>query len=173
MPLRNIRTYPDPVLRRKAEQVTEFDENLKQLVSNMAETMYNAPGVGLAANQIGVLQQVVVIDASEEKNNLMALINPEIFDGEGSVTDEEACLSVIDYGAKVKRFQKIKVKALNIEGKPVEFTAEDWFARVVQHEVDHLNGVLYIDHISALKRALYKKKRKKQLREEQAAGHDK
>lgn len=167
MALRNIITYPNPVLRKKAKPVTSFDEALKQLVSDMAETMYEAPGVGLAANQVGVLQQVVVIDASEGKNQLMALINPKIIYGEGCQSDEEGCLSVVDLSAKVKRFTKIKVKAQDVDGNETEFEAEDWFARVVQHELDHLNGILFIDHLSALKRALYKKKRKKQLKEEQ------
>ncbi|MCB2184541.1 MAG: peptide deformylase [Desulfobulbaceae bacterium] len=173
MALREILTYPNPILRQNAEPVTDFDESLRKLVNDMAETMYDAPGVGLAANQIGVVQQIVVIDASEEKNDLMALINPEILSGEGSQVDEEGCLSVVGLSAKVKRFNKIKVKAFDVEGKEIEFEAEEWFARVVQHEVDHLKGTLFIDHLSSLKRSLYKKKRKKQLKEEQAAKNDK
>ena len=177
MALREILTYPNPLLRKKAEPVTKFNDDLRELVQDMAETMYDAPGVGLAANQIGVLQQIVVIDVTpkDEENKLIVLINPEIFDGEGSISEEEGCLSVVDYAAKVKRFSKISVRTQDITGKKTEFTAEDWFARVIQHEVDHLNGILYIDHISALKRTLYKKKRKKQLREEkeQAQKHDK
>ena len=168
MSLREIFTYPDPVLRKKAKPVTEFDEKLQQLVKDMAQTMYDAPGIGLAAPQIGVSKQVVVMDLSseEEDNQLMVLINPEILSGEGSQTDEEGCLSVVDLKAKVKRFSNIVVRAQDLEGNTNEFEADEWFARVIQHEVDHLNGVLFIDRISSLKRALYKKKRKKQLQKE-------
>ena len=168
MSLREIFTYPNPVLRKKAEPVTEFGEELQQLVKDMAQTMYDAPGIGLAAPQIGVSKQVVVMDNTdkEEENHLMVLINPEILSGEGSRTDQEGCLSVVDYEAKVKRFSHISVRAQDVEGNVNEFEADEWFARVIQHEVDHLNGVLFIDRISSLKRALYKKKRKKQLRKE-------
>jgi peptide deformylase len=170
MAIREIIKYPDPLLRKKARPITEFNAELKELVADMAETMYAAPGVGLAANQIGVLLQIVVIDVSpkEDKTKLIPLINPEILAGEGSVIDEEGCLSVVDYAANVERFSLIKVCARDLEGKKIEFEADGWFARVIQHEVDHLEGKLFIDHLSSLKRALYKKKRRKQLlREEQ------
>lgn len=170
MAIREIIKYPDPLLRKKARPITEFNAELKELVADMAETMYAAPGVGLAANQIGVLLQIVVIDVSpkEDKTKLIPLINPEILEGEGSVIDEEGCLSVVDYAANVERFSLIKVCARDLEGKKIEFEADGWFARVIQHEVDHLEGKLFIDHLSSLKRALYKKKRRKQLlREEQ------
>lgn len=177
MAIREILKYPNPLLRKKASPVTEFNAQLKELIADMAETMYAAPGVGLAANQIGVLQQIVVVDVShkEEKYKLIPLINPEILEGEGSVVDEEGCLSVVDYCANVERFSHIKVRARNVEGGKIEFEADGWFARVIQHEVDHLDGKLFIDHLSSLKRALYKKKRKKQLKEEQeqAANNDK
>jgi len=177
MAIREIVKYPNPVLRKKAEPVTEFDATLKELISDMAETMYAAPGVGLAANQVGVLRQVVVIDVSpkDQKNRLIPLINPQITEGEGSVIDEEGCLSVVDYAANVERFSHIKVRAQDPQGKKVEFEADGWFARVIQHEVDHLDGKLFIDHISSLKRALYKKKRKKQLlkEEQEQAKNDK
>lgn len=158
--------YPNPVLRKKATPVTDFNDGLKKLVADMAETMYEAPGIGLAAPQIGVSKQVLVIDTSEEKNELLVLVNPQIVQGEGSQIDEEGCLSVVDLSAKVKRFEKITVKAQNLEGKEIEFEAQEWFARVIQHEIDHLNGILFIDHLSSLKRALYNKKRKKQLKAE-------
>jgi peptide deformylase len=170
MAIREIIKYPDPLLRKKARPITEFNAELKELVADMAETMYAAPGVGLAANQIGVLLQIVVIDVSpkEDKTKLIPLINPEILEGEGSVIDEEGCLSVVDYAANVERFSLIKVCARDLEGRKIEFEADGWFARVIQHEVDHLEGKLFIDHLSSLKRALYKKKRRKQLlREEQ------
>ncbi|MFH1217094.1 MAG: peptide deformylase [Pseudomonadota bacterium] len=174
MAIREILKYPHPILRHPAEPVTEFNEELLKLISDMAETMYDAPGVGLAANQVGVLLQLVVVDVSpKDEKKLIPLINPEILEGEGSQVDEEGCLSVVDYAANVKRFERIKVRAFTPTGKQIEFEAEGWFARVIQHEVDHLRGTLFIDHLSSLKRALYKKKRRKQLKEEEAGSHDK
>ena len=165
MAIRDILKYPDPLLRQEAEPVTEFDDDLQQLIVDMADTMYDAPGVGLAAPQIGVSKQLVVMDitAKDEEPQLIVLVNPEISEGEGSAVEEEACLSVVDLSAKVKRFSHIRVKGLNAQGEAVDFEADDWFARVIQHEVDHLRGTLFIDHLSRLKRSLYKKKRKKQL----------
>lgn len=165
MALREILTFPDPILRKKANEVTEFDEDLKKLAMDMAETMYNAPGVGLAANQIGVLLQIVVVDISrpDEEKKFITLVNPVLSEGEGCETDEEGCLSVIEYTSKVERFKKIKVNARDLDGNPLEFEAENYFARVIQHEVDHLHGKLFIDRISSLKRNLYKKKLKKIL----------
>jgi len=165
MAIREIITYPHPILREKAKKITTFDDELRVLVADMVETMFDAPGVGLAANQIAVPRQVVVIDrsTSPDKKETLALINPIISNGEGSVVDEEGCLSVLDFQSKVKRFQKIHVTAQDIEGNPLEFDAEDRFARIIQHEVDHLRGTLYIDRISSLKRTLYKKKLKKIL----------
>ncbi len=166
MSIQKIITYPNPLLRKKNAKVTTFDDDLKKLVQDMKETMYDAPGIGLAANQIGVSKQVVLIDISEEEDEkkFMVLVNPVLTDGQGTVVDEEGCLSVIDYTAKVKRFQKIHVTAQDVEGNPVEFDAEDRFARIIQHEVDHIFGKLFIDRISALKRGLYKKKLAKILR---------
>ncbi|XOF32687.1 MAG: peptide deformylase [Candidatus Electrothrix sp. YB6] len=166
MAIREIVTYPASVLREKAEKITEFDDALRELAQDMAETMYDAQGVGLAGNQIGVARRIVVVDISEKEEELknIVLINPVISDGEGSVPDQEGCLSVIEYSAKVDRFQKIRVTAQNIEGEQVDFVAEDRFARIIQHEVDHLHGTLFIDRISSLKRSLYKKKLKKILK---------
>lgn len=166
MAIRTIITYPHPVLREKAKKVTTFDDTLRQLVADMGETMWVAPGVGLAANQVAVAKQVIVVDVSEtpEDKEFMPLINPVISEGEGTVIDEEGCLSVIECEAKVKRFQKIHVKAQDLNGNPLEFDAEDRFARIIQHEVDHLRGVLFIDRLSSLKRTLYKKKLKKLLK---------
>lgn len=165
MALLEILKYPHPVLRQQTEPIREFDAELRELIENMAETMYDAPGVGLAAPQVGVSKQLVVIDVSpkDADRELIVLINPEISEGEGDAVEEEGCLSVVDLSAKVSRFTNIKVKAHNAKGEPVEFSANDWFARVIQHEIDHLHGTLFIDHLSRLKRALYKKKRKKQL----------
>jgi len=169
MAIRTILTYPHPVLRQKAEKITVFDQELHTLVEDMAETMYQAPGVGLAANQIGIARQVVVVDRStaENERTYITLVNPVITNGEGSVIDDEGCLSVIDCYAKVKRFRTIQVIAQDVEGNPLEFEASDRYARIIQHEVDHLLGTLFIDRLSSLKRALYKKKLKKILQEQE------
>ena len=169
MALRTIITYPHPVLRQKAEPITVFDDDLKTLAQDMAETMYQAPGVGLAANQIGIARQLVVVDRSTDdtEKKFITLINPVISEGEGSVTDEEGCLSVIECYAKVKRFQKIRVTARDIDGNSLDFIAVDRFARIIQHEVDHLLGTLFIDRLSSLKRVLYKKKLKKMLQDQE------
>jgi peptide deformylase len=167
MAILEILTYPNPILRKKTTPITEFGEELKTLVQSMTETMYDAPGVGLAAPQIGLSICLVVIDLSprDEENQPIVLANPEIIEAEGAVMDEEGCLSLPELNAKVKRAERIKVKAQNIDGEPIEFEAEEWFARVVQHELDHLQGILFLDKISVLKRAMYKKKRKKILAE--------
>ncbi|MDD2464625.1 MAG: peptide deformylase [Desulfobulbus sp.] len=169
MAIRDIITFPHPVLRQKAETITEFNEELKALVEDMADTMYKAPGVGLAANQIGVARRVVLVDQSieDDERNFITLVNPEITQGEGSVVQEEGCLSVIECYSNVKRYQKIHVTAQDVEGRPLEFDAEDRFARIIQHEVDHLLGTLFIDHLSTLKRAMYKKKLKKILKDQE------
>ena len=169
MAIKEILTYPNSALRQKTARVTEFNDSLKELATDLAETMYAAPGSGLAANQIGACVSVVVIDisAEEEEKKHLVLVNPEIVDKEGTQIDDEGCLSVIDLSARVKRYQKLQVRAQDIEGETWEFAAEDFMARVIQHEVDHINGILFIDHLSSLKRALYKKKLKKILREQQ------
>ena len=169
MAIKKIFTYPDPVLRQKVETVTSFDDSLKQLAADLAETMYAAPWAGLAANQIGVCLRIVVLDVSvdkEEKKHLV-LVNPEIIEKEGCQVDEEWCLSVIDLTANVERYSKLVVRAQDLDGKTWEFPAEDFFARVIQHELDHLNGILFIDHLSVLKRSLYKRRLKKLLREQE------
>ncbi len=169
MALKEIVTDPFPVLKKQTAPVTEFGPELKKLVQDMAETMYAAPGVGLAANQIGVSLQVAVIDITpkeEEKAELIVLVNPRIVNAEGEQVGEEGCLSVIDYATNVKRFEKIQVEAQDIEGKPLNFVAEGFLARVIQHELDHLGGKIFVDRLSTLKRALYRKRRKKQLLQE-------
>ncbi len=168
MTIRAILTYPDPALRRETDTVAIFDTALQQLVNDMAETMYDAPGIGLAACQIGVSRQVIVVDLSEKKGqrNFMPLINPKIIDKEGHQIDEEGCLSVPELTSKVKRFKRIVVSYQDIEGRPAEISAEDRFAVVLQHEIDHLHGILFIDHLSSLKRRLYKKKVRKMLSHE-------
>ena len=136
MAIKKILTYPDPVLRQKVETVTSFDDSLKQLAHDLTETMYDAPGVGLAANQVGVCLRVVVIDisAGKEEKKPLVLVNPEILEKEGCQVDEEGCLSVIDLTANVERYKKLLVRAQDLEGRTWEFPAEDFFARVIQHE---------------------------------------
>lgn len=161
-----IYTYPDPVLNTGAELVKNIDEDLQTLIDRMAETMYAAPGIGLAANQVGELKRVIVFDLSpkDEGRNLCVLINPEIVLAEGSIDYEEACLSVIDFSAEVTRSACVKVRGVDRHGDPVDIEAEDLLAICLQHEIDHINGVLFIDHISNLKRTLYKKKIKKMMK---------
>ena len=166
-----IYTYPDPVLRAHAEPVKEIDNDIQNLIDNMIETMYEAPGIGLAANQVGVLKRVIVFEGfpREKKGEPQILINPEIVISEGKISSEEACLSVIDYAADVTRASHIKARGLDRQGNVVEMEAEDLKAICLQHEIDHLNGVLFIDHISSLKRSLYKKRLKKRLKESEAS----
>lgn len=168
---KRIYTYPASVLRQVAEPVNEIDAETLALIEGMAETMYAAPGIGLAANQIGALKRIVVYDLSsrEQGRNLKVLINPEIVTAEGKTSYEESCLSVIEYAAEVERSANIKVRGFDEDGNPVDVEAEGLLAICLQHEIDHLNGVLYIDHISNLKRALYKKKLKKLMKNEDAA----
>ena len=172
MALREILTYPNSILRQQAEPVTAFDAELEKLLADMAATMYAAPGIGLAANQIGLPLQVVVIDITpkDADKELIELINPQLLPvGEETDIDDEGCLSVPEFTAKVKRFRHLKVTARNRSGAPLEFEADGLLARVLQHEVDHLQGRLFIDRLSALKRSLYKKKRKKQLQQDEQA----
>ena len=165
MAIKKIITYPNPVLRKKVEPVTTFDESLQELARDLIETMYAAPGAGLAANQIGVSLSIVVINDSkdEDEKKPLVLVNPEIIEKGERQVDEEGCLSVIDLTAKVERYRKLLVRAQDLHGKTWEFPAEDFFARVIQHELDHLNGILFIDRLSPLKRTLYKKRLKKIL----------
>ncbi len=170
MAKKEIVTYPNPILKKKSKPITAFDSELKHLVDDMAETMFAVPGSGLAAVQIGALLQVLLMNLSdnENENKYLALINPEILEKQGIQSDKEGCLSVPDYFTKVKRAQKVKVQACDINGNEHKYEFEDWLARVVQHEVDHLNGILILDRISSLKRALYKKRRKKQLKKKKS-----
>ncbi len=165
MSIRKIYQYPEPVLRKKARKIEDFTPELKVLIEDMAETMYDAPGIGLAAPQVGESIQLLVVDTSVDKENreYMAVINPEITASEGTQIDEEGCLSVPDLTANVKRFKKIGLSYQDADGNTRELVAEDRFAVVLQHEIDHLNGILFIDHLSPLKRNLYKKKMKKIL----------
>jgi len=163
-----IYTYPDPVLKTPAEPIREIDEDVQRLIDWMIETMYAAPGIGLAANQVGVLKRVIVFDRNprERGRDPAVLINPEVVLGESQIKWEEACLSVPDFSAEVVRKGQVKVRGLDQHGNPSNIEAEDLLAVCLQHEVDHLNGTLFIDHISGLKRALYKKKIMKMLKEQ-------
>jgi peptide deformylase len=148
--------------------VKNIDGELQQLVDNMAETMYAAPGIGLAANQVGIAKKLLVYDVTpkDECRNFAVLINPEIVLSEGEIIHDEACLSILDFSAPIKRKARIKVKGVDRHGNPVDIEAEDLLAVCLQHEIDHLNGKLILDHVSGLKRSLYKKKLKKLLESE-------
>ncbi|UCG80872.1 MAG: peptide deformylase [Desulfobacterales bacterium] len=170
MAIRRILTYPDTILREPAEPVTNIDGKIQQLVDDMAATMYHAPGIGLASNQVGEPCRIIIFDTSpkDEPNDLVVVINPEIVEANGVVVDEEGCLSVIDYRADVKRAECITVKGLDREGNPITLKKEGLPAIVLQHEIDHLNGILFIDRISKLKRELYKRRLKKLLNQREA-----
>jgi peptide deformylase len=148
-------------LRKKAAIVKTVDDKIKKLVDDMLETMYVSHGVGLAATQVNVHQRIVVIDVSEEKDTPLCLINPEIIEKDGEKESEEGCLSVPGFFEQVIRAEHIIVKALNREGEPIQFDAKDLLAVCVQHELDHLNGKLFVDYISPLKRQRIKKKLEK------------
>jgi peptide deformylase len=166
--LLNILEFPDERLRKKAVKVQAVDEKIKNLVDDMLETMYESRGVGLAATQVNVHLRVIVIDVSEQKDTPLCLINPEIIEKDGVEESEEGCLSVPGFFEKVKRAEHIKVKALDKDGKTYEFEARDLLAVCVQHEIDHLDGKLFVDYISPLKRQRIKKKLEKIHKMEQS-----
>ena len=168
MALLKILHFPDPRLHTVAKPVAAVDDTIRQLAANMAETMYAAPGIGLAANQVNVAKRVIVLDVSEEKNAPLALINPEVVDRQGQEESDEGCLSVPGVYEKVKRAEKIRVRALDRDGEPVEFDAEGLLAVCIQHEIDHLEGKLFVDYLSPLKRQLARKKVRKEQRQRQA-----
>lgn len=165
-----ILEYPDPRLRINAEPVTKVDAEIRRLVEDLLETMYAAPGIGLAATQVDVHKRVLVVDVSEQRDNPYCLINPEVCWTEGKIGHEEGCLSVPDVYEQVERAQRIRVKALNPDGEPVEFEAEDLLAVCIQHEIDHLNGKLFVDYLSELKRQRLKKRLLKKAK--RAASHE-
>lgn len=155
MPLREIVTYPSPLLREKCADVSTFDDSLHRLVNDMSLTMYASSGIGLAACQIGVLQRVALVDVSEQQDQKLVLINPEIVTREGTVSSEEGCLSIPEYRDTIKRDEHIVVRAQNIEGEEFELSASGILSICIQHEVDHLNGILFVDHLSRLKRGFF------------------
>jgi peptide deformylase len=156
--------YPDPRLRIRAEPVTKFDIELKTLVADMFETMYAAPGIGLAATQVDVHKRLLVCDIGVESKQPYCLINPEILSAEGKTNSEEGCLSVPEYYDFVDRAAVIRVRAYDTEGKPFELTAEGMLAVCIQHEMDHLDGKLFVDYLSELKRERLKKKASKKAK---------
>lgn len=168
--------YPDPFLKTHAARVESVDDSVRKLIDDMIETMYYARGIGLASVQVGDTRRVVVLDVPDEDEkerakgrNLMALVNPEIVSAEGETFYEEGCLSVPGVTADVERAARVKVKALDRDGKPFEIEAEGLLAIALQHELDHLNGVLFIDRLSRLKRELVKRRYKKSLETEERA----
>lgn len=167
MAVLEIKKYPDEVLKRKALPVERIDDSLQSLIDDMIETMYAAPGVGLAAPQVGVSKRLIVIDVStrEEKSPLIVLVNPQIIEADGFVEFEEGCLSVPEYIALITRAERTVVKGLDRKGAPVEIEGTGLLARALQHEIDHLDGVLFIDRMSSIKREFFKKRYRKTLRE--------
>lgn len=168
MSILRIFHYPEPVLKQTAEPIAEIDEPLRTLARDMAETMYAAPGVGLAAPQIGISRRLVVLDCApkDAPPELLTCINPEIVEQEGETYEEEGCLSVPGFYAKVPRNARVKVRYLDLEGRKVEMQADGLLAIAFQHEIDHLNGVLFVDHLSPLKKGIFRKKYQKLLEQQ-------
>ena len=156
--------YPDPRLRNKAQSVEQVDDKISKLVDDLLETMYAAPGIGLAATQVNVAKQIVVIDLSENKDQPLCLINPQILQASGEEETEEGCLSVPGIYETVKRAESIRIRALNRQGEPFEMDAEGILAVCIQHELDHLDGKLFVDYLSQLKKQRIKKKLEKKAR---------
>ncbi len=168
MALLPILEYPDPRLRIRAEPVLEVDETISTLVSDMLETMYEAPGIGLAATQVNIHKRLLVLDISEKRNEPCCLINPKILSREGQIGYEEGCLSVPGFSEEIQRAERISVEALDEKGNPRKFEAEGLFAVCIQHEMDHLEGKLFVDYLSELKRQRLKKKIMKQSKQTKA-----
>ncbi|GAB6183829.1 peptide deformylase [Thermodesulfovibrio hydrogeniphilus] len=166
MALLEIRKYPDEVLKKRAEKVDNIDSELQKLIDDMIETMYKANGVGLAAPQVGVSKRLIVVDTSprEENQKLIVLINPEILQSDEDILSEEGCLSLPGFITRLKRKEKVLVKGLDREGKEIEIEAEGLLSRALQHEIDHLDGILLIDRISPLKKELFRRKYQKTKR---------
>lgn len=169
MAILDILHFPDPRLRNKAKPVAMVDEAIRRLVDDLFETMYQAPGIGLAATQVNVAKQVLVIDLSEEKNQPLCLINPEIIEQDGEEQMEEGCLSVPGVYEPVTRAAHIRIRALNRQGEPFEMEVDDLLAVCIQHEMDHLDGKLFVDYLSSLKRQRIRKKLEKEGRQNLAS----
>lgn len=165
MALLEILEFPDPRLRTRARPVEAVDDTLRRLIDDMFETMYAAPGIGLAATQVDVHRRLVVIDVSEDKDQPLVLINPEIVGRRGSQTHQEGCLSVPGIFADVDRAEAVDVRALDRDGRPFELSADGLLAVCIQHELDHLEGKVFVDYLSPLKRELVRKRLAKARRE--------
>ena len=166
MAVLEILEFPDPRLRTEAKPVKEVSSATRSLIDNMFETMYAAPGIGLAANQVNVLKRVIVIDISQHKDQPLCLINPELISSSGIQKCEEGCLSVPGIYADVERASEIRVSAMDRNGEPFELDADEMLAVCIQHEMDHLEGKLFVDYLSLLKRQRVRKKLEKQQRAE-------
>ncbi len=164
MAILRILEFPDPRLRKKAVPVADVDDDLQNLIDDMFETMYAAPGIGLAATQVDVHKRLLIADVSQEKNEPRVLINPEILDKDGVAVTEEGCLSVPGYFEEVERAEHSRVRYLDRDGKPIETEAEGLLAVCIQHEIDHLNGKLFVDYLSEAKRQRIRKKLEKDRR---------
>lgn len=161
MAVLDVVLYPDEGLATVCAPVTQVDKELNRFIDDMFDTMYEHEGIGLAAPQVGILKRVITIDIEGDKTDQVVLINPEIIESSGETGIEEGCLSIPGHRALVPRKEKVKVKALNRQGEEIIFEADDLFAICIQHEIDHLNGVLFVNHISALKRQRIKEKMQK------------
>ncbi len=170
MAILEILKYPHAVLKKSCEEVKRVDEDLAKLIQDMKETMYEAGGIGLAASQVGVSRKVIVLDVSpiDPSKGFFAMINPEIISEEGEIEHEEGCLSVPDCSEKVRRKEKVLVKGVSPEGKGIEIPATGILAIALQHEIDHLNGILILDRMSQLKREIYRNRLKKEKRKEES-----
>lgn len=162
-PMRTILTYGQPILRQAARPVCSLDGELQRLIDEMIETMYAAPGVGLAANQVGSLQRVFVANPSEnhDPGKLLVVINPELVESEGEIVAEEGCLSIPEFREEVRRARRVLLRGLDRDGRPVEVEGQELLARIFQHELDHLNGILFVDRLSPAKRDILLRKLRK------------
>ena len=169
MSLLKIHHYPDPVLKQKATPVTSFDAELRQLAGDMLDTMYAAPGVGLAAPQVGISRRLIVLDCSgkESERQPLVAVNPVVVTREGECCEEEGCLSVPEYYAKVVRSETVRVSFQDLEGTPRELEATGLWAVCFQHEIDHLDGILFVDRLSPLKRGIFRKRYQKIIEQRQ------
>jgi len=167
----NILHFPDPRLRKRAVPVDTVDDEIRGLVDAMPETMYTAPGIGLAANQVNIQKRIIVIDIAEQKDQPLVLINPSLLERQGEEEMEEGCLSVPGFQELVRRAERVRVSTLDRNGEPFEMDASGLLAVCIQHEMDHLDGKLFVDYLSPLKRNWIRKKLEKQGRVEGRSGH--
>lgn len=165
MAILEILHFPDSRLRTTAKPIARIDDEIRSLAASMLETMYAAPGIGLAATQVNVHQRLVVVDISEQRHQPYCLINPELREFGGLVEADEGCLSVPDIFEQVSRYERVRVQALDLSGSPIEIEASGLLAACIQHEIDHLDGKLFVDKLSSLKRMRIRKKFEKQLRD--------